>query len=180
MAKSITSTSTTAQTLDLHVERLLRLAVLEAIEVVNKPDGLDVHCALERAVSKPPAVVCAAMRLTQAIFKTGIWEVACAIDVRMPQSLTGYGEAIMDAIEGGLTHVGVESALSSSSVEIVPGGVIFDQELARELEETSESRVLAFRVYCGLLTAEDGLGTGADQTVLGVGDGNILGHTSAA
>jgi|DEB0MinimDraft_10_1074344.scaffolds.fasta_scaffold04949_5 hypothetical protein len=182
MAKNVTSAATTAQTLDLHIERALVQMVEDALDDVDtQPVGLEVHAALERAVSKPPAVVCAATRQEEIIDRTGIYEVVCAVDLRLPLTQSGTGELIMRTIEDALTHDALETSLNTDNIYTVSGGVIFDAELARELEEHDESRVIAFRVWAGLReSANDGLGTGVSGAVLGIGGGNTLGYTTAA
>ena len=80
-----------------------------------------------------------------------------------------------------MTHDALETSLNTDNIYTVSGGVIFDAELARELEEHDESRVIAFRVWAGLLESADaGLGTGVSGAVLGIGGGNTLGYTTAA
>lgn len=152
MPRSLITSLTAAERFELTFERKIQALVDAAIIGISQPDGLVTACALETAVSKPPAIVIGVRRTEEAIDRTGLWDCACGIEFRFKLNDTGYLEGLYAAVRDAMGRETAESALTVAGETVVTAGsMLWDAELQRELAEGIESRFYAWTMVAGLI-----------------------------
>jgi len=178
VARNPTTSSTTAQTFELIFERLIKATIEADADYIaaSKPNEFNLYCSHESAGGKPPCAVVAVVRRENVFDDDALWECGVGIELRLPPNEEGFSEELFAAIAQSVERLTLIAALNTSTTVCPTGGIVYDQELTRELTDEGSSRVFAFTAFLG--SKEDASGTElgvGDSDSLGVGNGDSLG-----